>query len=126
MSCPVATPGRPPLPTSSPRRKSGGEVAVLAYQALCEGEQTGTELFEALLKGVSTRNCREVIPRLADSASPYARKESPPSTATTWPVTKSEVSRLTTASATSSPRPGRSMGVTDTRCSMSVGISEPN
>ena len=49
------------------RRKSGGEVAVPAYQALREGEQTGAEMFEALLKGVSTRNYREVIPRMADS-----------------------------------------------------------
>ena len=49
-------------------RKSGGEVGVPAYQALREGEQTGAEMFEALLKGVSTRNDREVIPRLADSA----------------------------------------------------------
>ena len=50
------------------RRKRGGEVAVPAYQALRESKETGAEMFEALLKGVSTRNYREVIPRLADSA----------------------------------------------------------
>lgn len=50
------------------RHKRGGEVAVPAYQALRESAQTGEEMFEALLKGVSTRNYREVIPRLADSA----------------------------------------------------------
>lgn len=50
------------------RRKSGGEVGVPAYQALREGEQTDAEMFEALVKGVSTRNYGEVIPRMADSA----------------------------------------------------------
>lgn len=50
------------------RRKSGGEVAVPAYEALCESQETGAEMFEALLRGVSTRSYREVIPRMADSA----------------------------------------------------------
>ena len=50
------------------RRKSGGEVGVPAYQALREGEQTGAEMFAALLKGVSTRNYGEVMPRMADGA----------------------------------------------------------
>lgn len=49
------------------RRKGGGEVSVPAYQALREGEQAGTRMFEALLKGVSTRNYAEVIPGMADS-----------------------------------------------------------
>ena len=50
------------------RRKSGGEVGAPAYQALREGEQTGAEMFAALLKGVSTRNYGEVMPRMADGA----------------------------------------------------------
>lgn len=49
------------------RRKGGGEVSVPAYQALREGEQRGTEMFEAMLKGVSTRNYAAVIPGMADS-----------------------------------------------------------
>ncbi len=49
------------------RSKSGGEVDVPAYQALREGEQTGAEMFEALLKGVSTRDYAEVIPRMSES-----------------------------------------------------------
>ena len=50
------------------RRKSGGEVGAPAYQALREGEQTGAEMFAALLKGVSTHNYGEVMPRMADGA----------------------------------------------------------
>ena len=50
------------------RRKNGGEVTVPAYQTLRESEETGAEMFQALLQGVSTRNYREVIPRMADSA----------------------------------------------------------
>lgn len=49
------------------RRKKGGEVSVPAYQTLRQSEETGAEMFEALLRGVSTRNYRQVIPRLADS-----------------------------------------------------------
>ena len=49
------------------RSKSGGEVDVPAYQALRAGEQTGAEMFEALLKGVSTRDYAEVIPRMSES-----------------------------------------------------------
>jgi putative transposase len=50
------------------RRKSGGEVAVPAYEALRTSEQTGAEMFDALLKGVSTRNYHDVIPQMAESA----------------------------------------------------------
>ncbi len=50
------------------RRKGGGEEAVPAYEALRKSEKTGEEMFEALLKGVSTRNYREVIPEMANSA----------------------------------------------------------
>ena len=49
------------------RRKRGGEVAVPAYQALRQSKQTGAKMFQALLLGVSTRNYREVVPRMADS-----------------------------------------------------------
>ncbi len=50
------------------RRKGGGEEAVPAYEALRKSEKTGEEMFEALLKGVSTRNYREVIQKMANSA----------------------------------------------------------
>ena len=50
------------------RRKGGGQEAVPAYEALRKSEKTGEEMFEALLKGVSTRNYREVIPEMANSA----------------------------------------------------------
>ena len=43
-------------------------MAVPAYEALRESQETGAEMFEALLRGVSTRNYRQVIPRMADSA----------------------------------------------------------
>ena len=60
------------------RRKSGGEEAVPAYEALRKSEKRGEEMFEALLKGVSTRNCRAVIPEMANSAgvskSPVSRE----------------------------------------------------
>lgn len=49
------------------RRKGGGEVAVPAYEALRQGEQTGAKMFDALLKGVSTRDYAEVVPRMAES-----------------------------------------------------------
>lgn len=50
------------------RRKTAGEVGVPAYEALRTSEQTGAEMFEALLKGVSTRNYQDVIPQMAESA----------------------------------------------------------
>ena len=50
------------------RSKRGEEVAVPAYEALRGSEQTGAEMFEALLKGLSTRNYGEVIPQMAESA----------------------------------------------------------
>lgn len=49
------------------RSKAGGEVDVPAYQALREGEETGAEMFEALLRGVSTRDYAGLIPRMAES-----------------------------------------------------------
>ena len=50
------------------RRKGGGEEAAPAYEALRKSEKTGEEMFEALLKGVSKRNYREVIQKMANSA----------------------------------------------------------
>ena len=50
------------------RSKRGEEVAVPAYEALRGSEQTGAEMFDALLKGLSTRHYGEVIPQMAESA----------------------------------------------------------
>ena len=49
------------------RRKRGGEVAVPAYEALRRSEGMGAEMFDALLKGVSTRHYASVIPRMAET-----------------------------------------------------------
>jgi transposase-like protein len=52
------------------RRKengSGGEVAVPAYAALRANPQLGTRMFGALLRGVSTRQYREVLPQMAQT-----------------------------------------------------------
>jgi putative transposase len=49
------------------RSKTGGEVEVPAYQALREGGETGAEMFEALLKGVSTRDYAGVVAGMAES-----------------------------------------------------------
>jgi len=46
-------------------RGPGGEVAVPAYQALREHPALGTRMFGALLRGVSTRQYREVLPQMA-------------------------------------------------------------
>jgi putative transposase len=50
------------------RRKGGGEEAAPAYAALRKSEKAGEEMFEALLKGVSMRNYREVILEMANNA----------------------------------------------------------
>jgi len=49
------------------RRKQGGEVAVPAYDALRHGDEASTAMFEALLRGVSTREYADVIPGMAES-----------------------------------------------------------
>jgi len=49
------------------RRKQGGEVAVPAYDALRNGDEASTAMFEAMLQGVSTRNYADVIPGMAES-----------------------------------------------------------
>lgn len=52
------------------RRKGkprGGEVEIPAYQALQKNPAMGERMFGALLRGVSTRQYREVLPRMAES-----------------------------------------------------------
>jgi putative transposase len=52
------------------RRKEkgrGGEVRVPAYQALQKNPAMGARMFEALLRGVSTRQYRDVLPRMAET-----------------------------------------------------------
>jgi putative transposase len=45
----------------------GGEVGVPAYQALQKNAAMGVRMFEALLRGVSTRQYRDVLPRMAET-----------------------------------------------------------
>ena len=52
------------------RRKDrglGGEIAVPAYEALRANPQLGTRMFGALLRGVSTRQYRDVLPQMAQT-----------------------------------------------------------
>lgn len=51
------------------RREKGGsgEVAVPAYQALQKNPGMGARMFETLLRGVSTRQYRDVLPRMAET-----------------------------------------------------------
>jgi len=52
------------------RRKQkgpGGEVAVPAYEALRANPELGTRMFGALLRGVSTRQYRDVLPQMAQT-----------------------------------------------------------
>jgi len=52
------------------RRKgkgSGGEVAVPAYEALRDDATAGAQMFETLLRGVSTRQYRAVLPAMAST-----------------------------------------------------------
>jgi transposase-like protein len=53
---------RPRLRT---RGRHGREVEVPAYEAMHNGEQMGARMLEILMRGVSTRNYKEVIPSLA-------------------------------------------------------------
>ena len=48
-------------------RRSGGEVAVPAYEALREDATAGAQMFETLLRGVSTRQYRAVLPAMAST-----------------------------------------------------------
>jgi len=48
-------------------KQRGGEVEIPAYQALQRNPAMGGRMFGALLRGVSTRQYREVLPRMAES-----------------------------------------------------------
>jgi putative transposase len=56
---------RPRLRT---RGQAGREVEVPAYAAMQNGEQMGARMLEILMRGVSTRNYKEVIPSMAETA----------------------------------------------------------
>ena len=56
---------RPRLRT---RGRQGREVEVPAYAAMQNGEQMGARMLEFLMRGVSTRNYKEVIPSMAETA----------------------------------------------------------
>ena len=56
---------RPRLRTKGPRSR---EVEVPAYAAMQNQEQMGARMLEILMRGVSTRNYKEVIPAMAETA----------------------------------------------------------
>jgi len=47
------------------RRKGGGEVPVPAYEAMSGSNRLGARMLEILMRGVSTRNYRRVLPEMA-------------------------------------------------------------
>lgn len=49
------------------RRKGGGEVAVPAYEAMRTSSRLGGRMLEILMRGVSTRNYRRVLPEMAET-----------------------------------------------------------
>ena len=49
------------------RGRPGQEVEVPAYQAMHNGEQMGARMLDILMRGVSTRNYKEVIPTMAET-----------------------------------------------------------
>ena len=55
---------RPRLRT---RGRAGREVEIPAYAAMQNGEQMGARMLEILMRGVSTRNYKEVIPTMAET-----------------------------------------------------------
>jgi transposase-like protein len=55
---------RPRLRT---RGRTGREVEIPAYAAMRNGEQMGARMLEILMRGVSTRNYKEVIPTMAET-----------------------------------------------------------
>jgi transposase-like protein len=55
---------RPRLRT---RGRTGREVEIPAYAAMQNGEQMGARMQEILMRGVSTRNYKEVIPTMAET-----------------------------------------------------------
>ena len=56
---------RPRLRT---RGRTGREVEVPAYSAMQNREQMGARMLDILMRGVSTRNYKEVIPAMAETA----------------------------------------------------------
>ena len=48
-------------------KRDGGEVPIPAYQALQKNPAMGARMFETLLRGVSTRQYCEVLPRMAET-----------------------------------------------------------
>ena len=49
------------------RRKGGGEVPVPAYEAMRGSNRLGARMLEILMRGVSTRNYRRVLPEMAET-----------------------------------------------------------
>jgi transposase-like protein len=49
------------------RRKGGGEVLVPAYEAMSGSNRLGARMLEILMRGVSTRNYRRVLPEMAET-----------------------------------------------------------
>jgi len=49
------------------RGRAGREVEIPAYAAMQNGEQLGARMLEILMRGVSTRNYKEVIPNMAET-----------------------------------------------------------
>ncbi len=47
----------------------GKEVAIPAYEALITNSQLGCRMLDILMKGVSTRNYKQVLPQMADTVS---------------------------------------------------------
>ena len=53
--------------TAVTRGRAGREVEIPAYAAMQNGEQMGARMLEILMRGVSTRNYKEVIPTMAET-----------------------------------------------------------
>jgi transposase-like protein len=49
------------------RQKGGGEVPVLAYEAMRGSDRLGARMLEILVRGVSIRNYRQVLPEMAET-----------------------------------------------------------
>jgi transposase-like protein len=49
------------------RGRPGQEVEVPAYRVMHNGEQMGARMLDILMRGVSTRNYKEVIPTMAET-----------------------------------------------------------
>ena len=60
------------------RHKREGEVAVLAYQAMRKYKNLGKRMLGALMRGVSTREYREVLPQMAETGGGIEKRGQPP------------------------------------------------